>query len=322
MAKETVLVTGGAGFIGSHMCDALIARGYKVVCADNLVTGKKENLSQWEDNPDFVFEYVDVNTLEELAPVFDRHTIDYIFHYANLVGVKRLEEEPLLFLDDINGSRNIVDLAKQHNVKKVAYSSSSEVYGVEPAELPMREEGKHNTNPRDTYSLAKLLGENLTVLLNDTFHIPTVVFRFFNVYGPRQESSEYGFVAGVFIQQVLEGKRPTVFGKGDQTRSFMYIEDNINICLDLFFNEQTNGHVVNVGNPRQTAISDLAETIIRISGKEVIPEYLPARKVDTRYRTPDTTKMEEFSKAQITTRLEEGLRKTYEWYKNRFEKGC
>lgn len=314
---STILVTGGAGFIGSHLCDALLARGAKVVCADNLFTGSMDNLAEASQHPNFTFVHVDVNDRAALKSVFDQHPVDFVFHYAAILGVKRVMEEPLLVLDDIEGLRHVLELSREHGVKKVVFSSSSEAYG-NMAELPLREDGgreiEHQHHSTSLYALVKIVGEKMMTVYNDTYGVPTCSLRFFNVFGPRQESSAYGFVVGVFMQQVLEGKAPTIFGDGFQTRDFIYVKDNVRLGIAALESEKTNGQVINVGVGRQTTIKDLAERIIRIGGKDMKPEFLPARAYEIRYRSPDVTKMRELLGEEIEDRFDEHLKTTYDAY--------
>jgi len=319
LKNAKVLVTGGAGFIGSHLSRRLLDLGAYVVVLDNLSTGDKNNLKSCLDFPNFDFFQGDVNIREQVAHVFNHEKIDYVFHGAAVVGVKRVEEDPLLVLRDIDGIRNILELARVHGVKKVVFCSSSEAYG-EPQTLPEREDGPINPNPRDPYALVKLQGENLIRIYAEKMGLPGCSLRYFNVYGPNQIASAYGFVVGIFINQVLQGINPTVFGDGTQTRDFVYIDDNIEANVRaLILDTANNGEVINVGSGRQTTILDLAERIARLSGKDLPSLRLPERKIEIRYRAPDITKMKELLGFTPQVSLDDGLRKTIEWYKNFIE---
>lgn len=317
LKNATVFVTGGAGFIGSHLARRLLELGANVVAFDNLSTGKKENLAECLEFPNFDFFQGDVNVREQVAHVFNHEKFDYVFHGAAVVGVKRVEEDPLAVLRDIDGIRNILELAREQGVKKVVFCSSSEAYG-EPQTLPEREDGPINPNPRDPYALTKLHGENLIRIYAEKMGLPGSSLRYFNVYGPRQESSAYGFVTGIFIDQVLQEQNPTIFGDGLQTRDFVYIDDNVEANIRAMISENTGrGEVINVGSGRQTTILDLAEKVIIISGKNPNPVFLPERKIEIRYRAPDITKMRTLLEFTPQVSLDEGLRRTYEWYKNK-----
>lgn len=319
LKNSTVLVTGGVGFIGSHLSRRLLDLGAKVVVFDNLSTGRKENLAGCLDFKNFDFFQGDVNQREQIAHVFSHEKIDYVFHAAAVVGVKRVEEDPLSVLRDVDGIRNILELAHAHNVKKVVFCSSSEAYG-EPMTLPEREDGPINPNPRDPYALVKLQGENLVRIYAEKMGLPGCSLRYFNVYGPRQESSAYGFVTGIFINQVLGGETPTIFGDGAQTRDFVYVDDNVEANIRAMISSNIGrGEVINVGSGRQTTILDLAERIIKLSSVNVQPQFLPQRKIEIRYRAPDITKMRELLDFVPQVSLDEGLRRTFGWYKTRIK---
>ena len=314
LSKKTILVTGGAGFIGSHLTERLLDLGAKVIVIDNFLTGKKENLKEVSDNKNLKIVKGDVNVFKTLKRVFENYgPIDYVFHYAAVVGVKRLIENPTEILNDVGGIKNILNLSYKNKVKKIVFASSSEVYG-EPLALPEKEDGVYN--PRDVYALVKLIGENLIQIYHKKYRLPACALRFFNVYGPRQGSSPYGFVVGIFIDQVLKKKSPTIFGDGLQTRDFIYIKDNVEAAIHALLNKKTDGEIINIGIGRQITILDLAEKIIHFSGKKIKPRFLSPRKIDIRYRCPDTTKMKKILEFTPCYSLDKGLRETYEWYQN------
>jgi nucleoside-diphosphate-sugar epimerase len=315
------LVTGGAGFVGSHLTDRLLELGAKVVVLDDLSTGKRENLAQHAGHPDFAFVHGDANDRGTLERVFDAHRPEYVFHLGAFCGVKRVEERPLDVLKDIDGIRAIFEISKDRKVKKILYSSSSEVYG-EPVTLPSHEHGPVNPSPRDPYSLVKMLGENLSYHYFHQYGLPTVALRFFNVYGPRQESSPYGFVVGIFLDRALKGETLQIFGDGSATRDFVFYKDNINCILTAMLKPETNGETINVGKGSPTTIQELAEQVMAVSGKQLSIEYLPLRKMEIKYRTPDVRKMEQLigNKAEIP--LEEGLRATYAYLEEKHRVAC
>ncbi len=310
--NNTILVTGGAGFIGSHLVDRLLELSpKKIIVLDNFLTGKKENIAAHKNNPLFIAVEGDANNRVTLEHIFDTHHPDYVFHLAAVVGVKRVEEDPLLVLKDIDGLRAIFELSKKYNVKKILYSSSSEAYG-EPLTLPEREDGPINPNPRDPYALVKLLGENLCHFYWKKYNLPTVALRFFNVYGPRQEGSGYGFVVSIFLNQILKGETPVIFGDGSATRDFVFYKDNIECLLRAMAKAETNGETINIGKGKPTSILDLAQKIIALSDKKVAPTFLPPRKLEIKYRSPDTTKMKKLLDYEAATSIDEGLRVTFE----------
>lgn len=313
-----ILVTGGAGFIGSHLTDRLMELGAKVVVLDDLSTGKRENLAQHEGAAGFTFVHGDANDRATLDRVFDAHAPEYVFHLGAFCGVKRVEERPLDVLKDIDGIRAIFELCKDRKARKILFSSSSEVYG-EPMTLPTSEGGPVNPSPRDPYSLVKMLGENLTYHYYEQYGLRTTALRFFNVYGPRQESSPYGFVVGIFLDRALKGLPLQIFGDGSATRDFVYYKDNIECILTAMVKEATDGETINVGKGSPTTIRELAEEVIAMSGKDLKIEYLPPRRLEIKYRTPDVSKMEKLIGCRATTPLKVGLRETYEHMKKRHE---
>ncbi len=308
---KTALITGGAGFIGSHLCERLLGSGAVVVCFDNLSTGRESNIAHLKGNGNFHFILGDANKREDLESVFKDFQIDYVFHYAAIVGVKRTLEAPLEVLGDISGLNHILELSEKHKIKKLVFSSSSEVYGS-PLELPEREDGA--VNAKLPYAVVKLYGENLLQAYYEKRGLPTVALRFFNVYGPRQEGSEYGFVVGVFINQAINNVRPTIFGDGSQTRDFVYVDDNVEAAVRALYRNEANGQVINIGTGRPTTLVELAERIIEISGKKISPEFLPPRKIEVMHRWPQTSRMRALLDYVPKVSLEEGLRRTYEAY--------
>jgi len=308
MAK-TVLVTGGTGFIGSHLCERLVKDGHQVICLDNLSAGRLDNIKDFQDKLTFI--QGDANNLVDLESIFKDNKLDAVFHYAAVVGVRRTAENPLEVLDDIKGIRNIFGLALRYGKPKVVFASSSEVYG-EPVEIPEKEDG--HINPKIPYAVVKLYGEKMVEAYWQKYQLPAVALRFFNVYGPRQESSDYGFVMGIFIKRVLAGQPPMIFGDGSQTRDFVFVDDNIEACVLAWQSEKTNGQVINIGTGKPTTILDLAEAVIEASGQtQIKPEFVPARD-DIKHRFPDIAKMQRLLNFRPKVSLKDGLRKTISYY--------
>lgn len=314
---KTVLVTGGAGFIGSHLCERLLELGHKVVCFDNMATGRKENLAKIKDHPNFTLLIGDTNNTEHLKDVFRYTKFDWVFHYAAVVGVKRTEEDPVAVLNDIEGIKSICEMCKFYGVDRLCFSSSSEVYG-EPKKLPEAEDD--SLDARMPYAQVKAIGESFLKAYHEKYGLKTVSLRFFNVYGPRQESSDYGFVVGIFIKRALKGKNPIVFGDGTQTREFVFIEDNINAAIAAMESDKTPGKIINIGNNlnngKGTRIIDLANTIIKIMGKEgeLKPEFAEDKNNRVTHRLPSKDVMNEFIAYKCKYDLVSGLKKTIQYY--------
>ena len=316
--QKNILVTGGAGFIGSHLCERLVKNGHKVICFDNLSAGQLSNITPLEASPltgqdKLIFVQGDVNNFADLEKIFEEYKPEAVFHYAAMVGVKRTAENPVEVLDDIKGIRNIFELALQYNKPKIIFASSSEVYG-EPVEIPEREDG--HINPKIPYAVVKLFGEKMVEAYWQKYHLPGVALRFFNVYGPKQESSDYGFVMGIFIKQVLDGKPPIIFGDGSQTRDFVFVDDNIEASVLAWQTDNANGEVLNIGTGKPTTILDLAEEIIEACGKTATlkPEFQAPRD-DIKHRFPDVAKLQRILNFRARASLKQGLQKTIAWYK-------
>lgn len=299
-----ILVTGGAGFIGSALADKLIEDPDNfVVVVDNFLTGLPENLSQFKGvNARFV--KCDVNNFRDISQVMISYAFDYVFHYAAVVGVQRTLNNPVMVLDDINGIKNVLELSKNTGVKRVFFSSSSEVYG-EPVELPQNELTTP-LNSRLPYAVVKNVGEAFCRSFHREYGLNFTIFRFFNTYGPRQSTD---FVMSKFIRSALANAPITIFGDGQQTRTFCFIDDNITATTNAFYQEQYLNDVVNIGNDREVTIQELAEMILDITGASSKISYAPALKEgDMKRRMPDITKMRALLHRPLLP-LEEGIRK-------------
>ncbi|MBI2024357.1 NAD-dependent epimerase/dehydratase family protein [Candidatus Giovannonibacteria bacterium] len=319
LKNKTALVTGGAGFIGSHLSQGLLDMGARVIVLDDLSTGKKENMKDFLKNPKLFFIRGDANNLNTLKNIFASYKIDYVFHYAAKVGVVRTYEDPLGVLRDLEGFRPILELSKKNKIKKAIFSSSSEVYG-NPLELPSKEDGA--LNPKIPYAAAKLVGEHYFRFYFHKLGLPATALRFFNVYGPRQESSSYGFVTGIFIRQALEGKPLTVYGNGTQTRDFVFIKDNVRAAIATLFAPKTDGEVINLGSGKPSTILNLAKKIAKVSeDPKVKIKFVPRPEHDfILYRHPHVSKMKQLLGFLPEYSLEDGLRMTYDWYKQNYGK--
>jgi nucleoside-diphosphate-sugar epimerase len=300
---KKVLITGGAGFVGSSLADSLLAKGYYVVIVDNLLTGFLNKLPA-KNTQNWKFIKCDANDYQDIAPIMCAFNFDYVFHYAALVGVKRTLENPVLVLKDIEGIKNILDLSKNTGVKRVFFSSSSEVYG-EPVELPQNELTTP-LNSRLPYAIVKNVGEAFFRSYKQEFDLDYTIFRFFNTYGEKQSTD---FVISKFIRAALEQKDITVYGNGLQTRTFCYVNDNIDATInalekDLFVND-----VVNIGNDKITTVVELAQLIIELTNsKSKIVHLPPLPEGDMTRRQPDNTKMRMLLNRELLP-LKDGLKK-------------
>ena len=300
---KKILITGGAGNIGSSLAKALILENdYFVTIFDNLSTGTQNNLPKLDhDNWEFV--EGDVNNPEHLNKISQEHTYDYIFHYAALVGVERTLSNPMQVLEDIDGIKNILNLATQHDVDRFFYSSSSEVYG-EPVEIPQNE----ITTPLNSklpYAIVKSVGESFIRTYHQEYNLNFTIMRFFNTYGPKQKND---FVISKFIDLALSDKDITIYGDGMQTRSFLHVNDNINFTLKILNTELLINEVVNVGSDIEISIIDLAHLIKEtLNSKSEISFLPPLKDGDMTRRKPDITKMKSSYKREIIS-LQEGIK--------------
>ncbi|MDT8413057.1 MAG: NAD-dependent epimerase/dehydratase family protein [Vicingaceae bacterium] len=301
--NKTILVTGGAGFVGSSLVEGLIKDANNfVVVVDNLKTGDKSKLPNApKDNLKFI--QCDVNNLDEIRSVFHTFSFDYVFHYAALVGVQRTLENPIEVLKDINGIENVLRLSKNTGVKKVIYSSSSEVYG-EPVEYPQNEETTP-LNSRLPYAIVKNVGEAFLKSYKQEYDLDFVVYRFFNTYGPKQSKD---FVISKFINAALNNNDITIYGDGSQTRTFCYVQNNVEATIKAAFSDEYINQTINIGNDIETSILDLAKLIIKLTGSSSKIVHLPPlEEGDMTRRKPDISKMKQLLGNNKIYTLEEGL---------------
>ncbi|MBR9832059.1 NAD-dependent epimerase/dehydratase family protein [Acidiluteibacter ferrifornacis] len=300
MTQKNILITGGAGFVASAMAEKLAQDvSNTIVIVDNLLTGDIARVPK-KDNVKFI--KADVNRLEDISGVFYAFSFDYVFHYAAVVGVKRTIDNPVMVLDDITGVKNVLSLSKNTGVKRVFFSSSSEVYG-EPVEMPQNE---HTTplNSRLPYAIVKNVGEAFLKSYKKEFDLDYTIFRFFNTYGPKQSKD---FVISKFVAKALKGEDITIFGDGMQTRTFCYVEDNIQACYNAFKNDEVMNDVINIGNDNEMTVLDLAKTIIKLSGSSSKIVHLPPlEEGDMSRRNPDISKMRKLLGRELTD-IETGL---------------
>lgn len=302
--KTKILITGGAGFVGSGIAEKLAADpNNHIVIFDNLLTGSEAKIP---DSPHQNVEFIkgDVNSSNQSTDLFLLHRFDYVFHYAAVVGVQRTLDHPLLVMNDLNGIRNILNLSVTSGVKRFFFSSSSEVYG-EPVEYPQNEETTP-LNSRLPYAIVKNAGEAFLKAFHKEYGLNYTIFRFFNTYGIKQSPD---FVISRFIRAALRNEPLRVNGDGKQTRTFCFIEDNVDACLTTLRSNMYVNDVVNIGSEKETTILELAETIINLTGSSSKIEFGPALKEgDMSRRKPDTSKMKQLLAREPVT-LEDGIRK-------------
>lgn len=298
-----ILITGGAGNIGSVLTQGLLSeKDTFITVVDDLSTGNITKLPIHHSQLKFI--KADVNNREEITDIMLSNQFDYVFHYAAYVGVQRTQENPIRVLNDIEGIKNILSLAKNTGVKRVFFSSSSEVYG-EPVTIPQHEETTP-LNSRVPYAVVKNVGEAFCKSYRQEYNLNYTIFRFFNTYGPNQTQD---FVISKFISQALNNEPITIYGDGSQTRTFCYVDDNITASIkalneDLFVND-----VINIGGDVVISILELAELIIRLTKSQSKIVYLPPLKDgDMTRRQPDNSKMKKILGRELIP-IEQGIEK-------------
>lgn len=301
---KKILITGGAGFIASSLVGKLSEDAEnRLVVVDNLSTGSLEKIPHSRhDNIRFI--KADVNVMEDIANIFLSFNPHFVFHYAATVGVKRTIENPVKVLNDVSGIKNILNLSKSTGVQRIFFSSSSEVYG-EPVELPQHEETTP-LNSRLPYAIVKNIGEAYLKAYKKEFSLNYTIFRFFNTYGPKQSKD---FVISKFISRALSNADIEIYGGGNQTRTFCYIDDSVSATVMAFYKNKFVNDVINIGSDVEISVLNLAKLIIRqTNSKSEIVHLPPLTEGDMTRRQPDITKMKQLLVRSFLP-LEKGLKK-------------
>ena len=309
---RNVLVTGGAGFIGSHLVQTLAAKGCRVTVLDNLSSGYQENLEDFKSDIDFVEGDIRDN---ELVTRLTRDC-DIIFHQAAVVSVTKTVEDPVgsASVNEL-GALSVLEAARQNNVKRVVMASSSAVYGDDP-QLPKIE--AMPPNPLSPYAVQKLTNEIYATLYYRLYRMETVCLRYFNVFGPRQDpSSPYSGVISIFMQRAAEGEVPVIYGNGEQTRDFIFVKDVVQANIQAAIAEKTPGEVFNVGTGESISVNALWSTISHLAGYQAEPTYEPARTGDIVHSVAGIMSGRDRLAFHALVSLSEGLSQTFEWYRNR-----
>lgn len=318
-----ILVTGGAGFIGSHLCEALVKKGHKVYAIDNLSTGSVKNIGSLNGNRSFSFIKGDI--MDE--PLMKRliRKADIVFHLAAAVGVKYIIDNPLKSIDtNVKGTEIVLSLSHALGNKKVIIASTSEIYGKNrPGKDSFKEEDDRVLGPttisRWSYSCTKALDEFLALAYWREKNLPIIIVRFFNTCGPRQ-TGRYGMVIPRFIKQALSGEPLTVFGDGKQTRCFMHVDDAVKALIGLAGEKKATGEVFNIGNPQRISILELAKKIKMLTASKSKIIFVPYEKAyergfeDMRHRKPDISKIKSFIKFSPRIHIDELLEKTIKYF--------
>lgn len=312
---KTAVITGGAGFLGSHLCTFILAKGYRVIAIDNCITGNRKNIEHLKENPNFSFIEHDCT-----KPVVIEEPVHYVLNFASPASPIDYQKIPIetLFVGAY-GTQHALDLAKQKNAVFLQ-ASTSEVYG-DPHISPQPETYWGNVNsigPRSCYDEAKRYGEALVMVYHRKYKIDTKIVRIFNTYGPQMRLND-GRVIPTFIGEALKNKPITVFGDGTQTRSFCYVDDLIRGVYALLLSNINEP--VNIGNPEEFTMIDAAKKIIAATKSTSTITFLPLPEDDPKQRCPDITRAKKQLNWQPQISLDEGLKKTIPWFAHQLQKG-
>jgi len=318
---KTCLISGGAGFIGSHLCEDLLKKRYRVICIDNFLTGSKDNVEHLMENDNFML--INADVIKKLPEVVKEEEIDYIFHLASPASPNK--KSPISYMNfpletmDVNsiGTRRLLKLARKKKIKFLL-ASTSEVYG-DPKIHPQTEDYWGNVNPngpRSCYDESKRFAEALTMVYKRRFGVDVRIVRIFNTYGPRMDIRDGRAIVN-FIVQALKNEPMTIYGKGKQTRSFCYVADLVSGLKKAMFTKESKGRVFNLGNPEEFTIAQLAEKIKRATKSKSKFSYEAMPTDDPRKRRPDISKARKFLGFKPKVKFSDGLNKTIAYFEKK-----
>ena len=302
------MVTGGAGFIGSHLCRRLVAEGHDVRVLDNLSSGRRENLAEIQD----VIEFVDGDLCDEALLAEVIQGVDCVLHHAAVASVQTSVERPL-FEQEINavGTLRLLEAARRVEVRRVVFAASAAAYGNNP-QVPKREEMP--PEPESPYAISKIMGEYYARVYTQIYGLEVVCLRYFNVFGPRQDpSSPYSGVISIFAERMLQGTAPTVAGDGLQSRDFVYVDDVVEANMRALTKSGIAGRVCNIGSGRSVSILELVSVLNEVMGTALEPVFGPVRPGDVRVSLADISRAREELGYEPMVSLREGLKRTLKW---------
>jgi len=307
-----ILVTGGAGFIGSHIVDRLLKEGFEVIVIDDLSTGLSENIAHHQNRKDFHFIKGDIRNAALVKKVVE--DVDAVFHEAALVSVPRSIENPLLTNEiNVTGTLNLLEACTHADVKRFIYASSTAIYG-ETETLPQHE--MLMPQPISPYAVSKLAAENYVKIYHKVYGLNTVCLRYFNVYGPRQTYGPYSGVITIFINRLLKNEPPIIYGDGEQTRDFINVQDVVAANMLALTKKTAIGEVLNVATGTPTTIKQLLETLQQIMNTNLKPTYADPRSGDIRHSYADMTNAKKLLRYNPKVSLRNGLTQLVKWYAN------
>lgn len=304
-----ILVTGGAGFIGSHLVDKLVSQGHRIIVFDNLFSGKLSNLADVENYVEFV--QGDIRDFDLLIRILNG--CDLVYHMAAMVSVDQTVKEPVIS-SQINdaGTLNVLEACRKNKVRRFVFSSSSAIYGDAPG-LPKHE--KMGSKPQSPYAVQKITGENYACIYNDLYGVETVCLRYFNVFGPRQDpSSTYSGVISIFMNKAAAEESPFIYGDGNQTRDFIFVADVVLANILAAETKKAAGMAINIGTGRQISINQLWELICRINKIRLSAQYAPSRKGDIKHSVASIETAKAILDFNPRYFIENGLMITNDWY--------
>jgi len=304
------LVAGGAGFIGSHIVDKLLETDAEVTVLDNLFTGQRDNIAQHRHNRNFHFVKGDVRNVKEVKRILE--DVDAVFNHAAVVSVRRSVENPLLVNDvNIKGTLNLLQASLDSDVRRFVQASSASVYG-NVRDLPVHE--KIPTNPISPYAVSELAAENYARVYHQVYGLETICLRYFNVYGSRQTYSAYSGVTTIFVNQLFQNQRPIIFGDGEQTRDFVYVQDVVSANMLALTGKDSVGDVFNIATSKETSINKLVQTLQAVTGKTNLrPVYKEAKPGEIKRSCASIEKARKILGYEPAFTVEKGLQKLVEW---------
>jgi len=313
--KIIILVTGGAGFIGSHLVGRLLKEGYEVICLDNFNDYydpqiKRNNIKPFLREERFDLVEADIRDKDNLKKIFEKYKFQKVIHLAAQAGVRLSLKQPNLYVDvNVNGTLNLLELSKEYKIKNFVFGSSSSVYGA-TKEIPFSEEGK--LKPISPYGVSKRTGELLCYTYNHLYNLPVTILRFFTVYGPKQRPD---MAIHKFTKLIDEGKEIYLYGNGETSRDYTYISDIVEGIMSAL-NNDFNYEIFNLGNSNSTNLSHLISLIEKNLGKSAKIKYLPEQPGDPSITFADISKSKRILNYEPKVKIEEGIKRFIEWYRN------